>query len=302
MLNPSNQIVWDFKHSSMDIVKFQLVSDLHLETPQAWPSYEDFKIYPECPYLALLGDIGNVTDSRLFTFLEEQLRNFQIVFYLLGNHEPYGTTRQLAQTTVRAFAHKMEELRSLLGSTIGRFIFLDQTRFDLTDSVTVLGCTLFSRISNEQRQSVTLFCSDFSEIEDWSIEAHNAAHESDVAWLNSQVEHIAGWGPNRKIVVFTHHSPTVLEAANNPEHLKDVAQVRSAFVTDLSDQLCWNSASVRLWAFGHTHFNCDFEHLATKKRIVSNQKGYRRTELDAFDEAKVVRVETSLGPEARAKD
>jgi hypothetical protein len=268
------------------------MSDLHLETPQARPTYEDFEIQPECQYLALLGDIGNIWDPRLFKFLEDQLRKFEIVFYLLGNHEAYGTTVLVARTTARAFEHEMEELRSLPGSTLGRFIFLDQTRFDLTDSITVLGCTLFSRISNEQRESVALFCSDFSEIEDWTVETHNSAHQSDIGWLNSQIEHIAQHEPHRKIVVFTHHSPTMLEAANDPRQLQDVAQVRSAFVTDLSDQICWTSANVRLWAFGHTHFNCDFEDLGTKKRVVANQKGYRRFELETFDASKVVKVKT----------
>jgi len=222
----------------MDLVRFQLMSDLHLETPQARPSYTDFKIQPQCPYLALLGDIGNILDSRLFTFLEEQLHNFQIVFYLLGNHEPYRANRQTALTTLRIFATKMEELRSTPGSNIvGQFVFLDQTRFDSSASVTVLGCALFSRISDEQRQSVALFCSDFSEMENWSVDSHNDAHESDLRWLNEQVEQIEQEEPHRRIVVFTHYGPTILEAANHPEHMKDVAQARSAFVTDLSGRL-----------------------------------------------------------------
>ncbi|TVY89183.1 Uncharacterized protein LAWI1_G005617 [Lachnellula willkommii] len=277
----------------MSSVKIQLMSDLHLETPQARPTYQDFEIAPECQYLALLGDIGNVVDNRLFEFLESQLRSFKVVFYLLGNHEPFGMTQLDAQTTVRAFGHKMEELRSSAGSTLGKFVFLDQTRYDLTEEVTVLGCTLFSQIANDQRESVSLFCSDFSEIHDWTADAHNAAHQSDLRWLNTQVGHIVQHEPHREILVFTHHSPTLLEEANDPRHLDDAAQVRSAFVTDLSDEECWNNANVKLWAFGHTHFNCDFVDLGTKRRVVSNQKGYRRTELDTFDVAKVVEVNLS---------
>ncbi|PMD12825.1 hypothetical protein NA56DRAFT_739287 [Hyaloscypha hepaticicola] len=195
---------------------------------------------------------------------------------------------------------------------MGRFIFLDQTRFDLTDLMTVLGCTLFSRISNEQRESVALFCSDFSEIEDWTVDAHNSAHQSDISWLNSQVENIARHEPHCKIVVFTYHSPTMLEAANDPRQLQDWLEEGidaseawtqtniTPFVTDLSDQICWTSANVRLWAFGHTHFNCDFEDPETKKRVVANQKGYRRSELETFDASKVVKVETLLDSEAKA--
>ncbi len=153
---------------------------------------------------------------------------------------------------------------------MGLFIFLDQTRFDITDSVTVLGCTLFSRISNEQRESVALCCSDFSEIEDWTVDARNSAHQS-----------------------------TMLEAANDPRQLQDVAQVQLAFVTDLSDQVCWTSTNFRLWAFGHAHFNWDFEYLVTKKRAVAKRKGYRKSGLEIFDPSKVVIVETLLESEAK---
>ncbi|CZR62760.1 related to Ser/Thr protein phosphatase superfamily [Phialocephala subalpina] len=251
----------------MSMVKLQLMSDLHLETPKARSTYEHFKIQPVCRYLALLGDIGNTRDPRLFSFLREQLQNFEIVFYLLGNHETYGTTILAAQKAVRSFADEMEQIRSQLGSTIGRFVFLNQTRFDLTDCVTVLGCTLFSRISNEQRESVALFCSDFSEIEDWTVNAHNAAHQSDLSWLNGQVKLIVRHEPHRKIVVFTHHSPTILEAANDSRHVEDVNGARSAFVTDLSDQACWKSENVRIWAFGHTHFNCDLRRRKQGKEL-----------------------------------
>jgi hypothetical protein len=139
-----------------------------------------------------------------------------------------------------------------------------------------------------------------SRLEDWTVDAHNSAHQSDIGWLNSQIENITRHEPHRNIVVFTHHSPTMLDAANDPRQLQDVAQVRSAFVTDLSDQICWISANVRPWAFGHTHFNCDLEDLRTKKRIVANQKGYRRSELETFDTSKVVKVETLLEAELKA--
>ncbi|RDL41508.1 Uncharacterized protein BP5553_01487 [Venustampulla echinocandica] len=262
----------------MSTIKFQLISDLHLETPKASPTYEDFEIQPQCKYLALLGDIGNIEDPRLFTFLEDQLRQFEIVFYLLGNHEPFRMTMPQTKTVVRDFQQRADKLHFAPGSLPGRFVFLDQTRFDLTDSTTALGCTLFSEISSEQRQSVSIFCADFLEIEDWIIDFHNAAHQSDLSWLNSQVEEISRTEPHRKIVVFTHHSPTMLEAANNPRHLEDAKEVRSAFVTNLSNQACWKSE------------NCDFVDPKMKRRIVTNQKGYRRSELDTFDVLKVVTV------------
>ncbi|TGO68779.1 hypothetical protein BOTNAR_0020g00530 [Botryotinia narcissicola] len=278
--------------AQMSPVQFQIMSDLHLETPSARPSYQHFKIQPECQYLALLGDIGKVLDYELIAFLEDQLRVFEIVFFVEGNHEAYGTKVKAAVATMLDFQRRMNEYREE-GVEMGRFVFLNRTRCDITDSLTVLGCTLFSHINDEQRQSVSLFCSDFSETLEWDIDAHNASHMEDLTWLNAQIEQITRDEPRRSIVVFTHFSPTMLSAANDPKKLEDSNQVRSAFVTDLSDQICWTSSSVRLWAFGHTHYNCDFMEEGTEKRIVANQKGYKRIEVDTFDMAKVVEIETT---------
>ena|SRR5579859_561396 len=67
-------------------VCIQVMSDLHLESGSG---YDTFVIEPRAPYLALLGDIGNTRDDKLYKFFETQLRRFQKVFFLLGNHEPY---------------------------------------------------------------------------------------------------------------------------------------------------------------------------------------------------------------------
>lgn len=68
-----------------------------------------------------------------------------------------------------------------------------------------------------------------------------------------------------------------------------MAQVRSAFVTDLKEQVCWRSKKVRLWAFGHKHFNCDLvEATGTEKRVLADQKGYWRSEIVGFVRGKVL--------------
>ncbi|KAL8992530.1 MAG: hypothetical protein Q9169_007029 [Polycauliona sp. 2 TL-2023] len=268
------------------------MSDLHLETPTSRPSYDDYEIEPVCACLALLGDIGNVADPRLFAFLERQLQQFELVFFVPGNHEPYGTTMDGSKTALRKFEAEIDHQRNFSPSRgLGKFVFLDRRRFDYSGKVTVLGCTLFSSIRPDQHSSVARFVSDFDDIEDWTVETHRSAHQKDLSWLNAQVSDCASEDPNRSIVIFTHHSPTVAEAANDPRHVRDDAQIQSAFVTDLSKEPCWRCPQVKLWAFGHTHFNCDFADPATGKRIVANQKGYRRQEVMSFDATKTVAVE-----------
>ena len=163
------------------------MSDLHLETPKAQPLYEKVETQPVYPCLALLGDIGHTSDPRLFDFFNRQLQKFQALLFLLGNHEPYGITFPKAKEIIPAFEADVEQRRCSPNSpTMGKFIFLDRPRYDLSDNMTVFGCTLFSSITLQQRDSVALFVSDISHIDDWIVESYNAAHQMDLQWLKSQ--------------------------------------------------------------------------------------------------------------------
>ena len=284
----------------MTRIQLQIMSDLHLEVPKSTPLYGEYEIQPQCSCLALLGDIGNVSDVRLFEFLEKMLLQFETVLYLLGNHELYGITLSEARAKVRSFEAKIEHQRKgCIGPTGGKFIFLERPRYDMSDTVTVLGCTLFSSIPHSQRDSVARIVSDFSRISDWSVYSHDVAHQIDLQWLNSEVASCIQHEPHRSIVVLTHHSPTALEEADDPKHVRDDMQIRSAFTTDLSDQICWKNPKVKLWAFGHTHFNFDIVDPLTGKRIVANQKGYSKEGPFDFSNTKVVDVDVRLLPETK---
>jgi hypothetical protein len=249
------------------------MSDLHLETH---PSY-NYAFKQKAPYLALLGDIGHVGDDRIFQFLEKQTKRYWAVFFLLGNHEPINLSFEAAKTKVRAFENRMANLRA--HSTIGRFVFLDQTRYDISNSLTVLGCTLFSHVVQHQEDVVASRLVDFRAISQWTVHNHNLAHRSDLDWLNQQVSEIVENEPHRKIVIFTHHSPSLDERAMDPNHAD--SEVSSAFTTDLKSEKCWTSLAVKAWGFGHTHFNTSFtnEHGA---KVIANQKGYYMLPASSF--------------------
>lgn len=274
----------------------QIMSDLHLETPKFLPMYNEFCIEPRAKYLALVGDIGIAGDDSLFDFLTRQLRQFEVIFYVLGNHEPYASTYENAVAGMEAFERTIVSRRALeqqddkSHSSLGRFVFLNRRRVDLSSKVTVLGCTLFSHISAEQRSTASLFVSDFSNIADWSVGKHNAAHQADLAWLNDEVAAIARDEPQRSVVVLTHYSPTASPEANDPEHVDDPRNVQSAFVADLHEEPCWTSPLVKVWAFGHTHHNCEFVDGKTGKLVISNQRGYGREDIFNFDGEKTVEI------------
>ncbi|WEW61446.1 hypothetical protein PRK78_006936 [Emydomyces testavorans] len=267
------------------MVDFQILSDLHLEAP---PAYDIFDIPAKAPHLALLGDIGNIRDEGFFSFIEAQLRKFRTVFFLPGNHEPYHSSWVEARNKINAFTREISQRAPTEG--LGEFVFLERTRYDISDAVTVLGCTLYSHVPADQEERVSFGLNDFYHIDDWTVQAHNAAYAEDLAWLNEQVASIE---PQRKIVVFTHHSPITRDPrAVDPAHAGSV--IGSGFATDLSGEECWKNARVCVWAFGHTHFNCDYvvedDGEAKGRRVVSNQRGYYFKQAGDFNVEMVVSV------------
>jgi hypothetical protein len=98
----------------MPNITIQLMSDLHLEVVRGGrPDYECFSISPssKAEILALLGDIGNICNDRLFVFLKQQTQVFRQVLYILGNHEFYDCS------VVCRFFQKSAKFSIIVGRT-----------------------------------------------------------------------------------------------------------------------------------------------------------------------------------------
>ncbi|KAM7188805.1 Metallo-dependent phosphatase-like protein [Naviculisporaceae sp. PSN 640] len=267
----------------------QILSDLHLEVGKL---YDTFEIKPNAPHLALLGDIGNVAAHKdeFLAFLTRQLRQFQTVMLVPGNHEAYHSSWP---DTLDALHEFQLELLSIARKdpSLGEFILLDRRAVRLPYSNTVvLGCSLFSYVPPESHDAVSMGLNDFYQTARWDVDAHNKMHQRDLAWLNEQVADCEG--SDTKIAIFSHWSPSKDLRAIEPRHVG--SSITSAFSTDLSKEKCFTSKNVKLWAFGHTHYNCDFmverEDGAGPLRIVANQRGYYFAQSEGFDIEKTVEV------------
>lgn len=263
-------------------VSFQVLSDLHLEINQQYCSYE----IPVCAkHLILAGDIGRLVDYNDYrNFLQKQTDRFELVFLVLGNHEFYNDS----------FAAGLERARKLEiePSLNGRLIVLHQKRYDIPESpVTVLGCTLWSKVSSESADIVQSRVKDFQKIKDWTIRDHNASFEKDMTWLLNEIQSIHREDmrlkrQRRSILVVTHHAPC-LQKTSSPQHAQ--SPWRFAFATDVLSQV---SDGVKTWVFGHTHYTTDFKEGGI--RVMSNQRGYvlpwSGPTKDRFDIKKVISV------------
>lgn len=267
------------------MMAIQILSDLHLEAPKA---YDVFDIEPKAPYLALLGDIGNVAAHKpdYLRFLTRQLQQFRTMIFVPGNHEAYHSNWSESLDILRVFQEDVYKDPSL-----GEFILLDRGVFRLPDSNTViLGCSLFSHIPPESHMAVSMGLNDFFQTDQWDVDAHNEAHNRDLSWLNAQVADLEG--RDVKIIIFSHWSPTLDARAVDPRH--GGSQITSAFSTDLSREKCFTSDNVKLWAFGHTHYNCDFsaerDDGAGPLRLLANQRGYYFAQSEGFNSGKTLEV------------
>jgi hypothetical protein len=219
-------------------------------------------------------------------FLEKQLRAFKVVFFLLGNHEAYGSSCPVSKERFIAFRNGWEQKRTT-DASLGEFVVLDQTRYDVNEPVTILGCTLYSNVPPEQHEDVSIRCNDFYSINNWSVDDHNAAHRSDVEWLRRELARLYENEPFRRVMVLTHHSPTLVSEAHDPRHR--ASRIGSAFATDLiPGQL--DGCQISIWAYGHTHYNSDIT--TGGVRLFTNQRGYITALCLDFDIRKVVSMET----------
>lgn len=257
----------------MDQFRLQILSDLHLEVERPDEPLYAYDFPASAPNLALLGDIGWTRDDRLFDWLRAQLARFETVFFVCGNHEPYGV-----DATVK---DSMDRLQSFQQSSSGKLIVLDRTRFDVSPTLTILGCTLWSALDPDCLDILSWSLTDFKRIHGFDAASYNTLHQTDLAWLCESVEAIRRDEPHRRVVVLTHHAPTI-EGTGDPKHIG--GPTNSAFATELTELPCWGSP-VHMWAFGHTHWCCDFERKGV--RVYANQRGYGTGATD-FDPSKAV--------------
>ncbi|KAH6886366.1 Metallo-dependent phosphatase-like protein [Thelonectria olida] len=250
-------------------MEIQIIADLYLENPKVYDIYD---IVPKAPYLALLGDIGNIVahEDDYYEFLTRQLKQFRVVFLVAGNHEPYHASWPEALEIFHYFEDRVRK-----DSSIGEFVFLDRRAYQLPDTnVVILGCSLFSFVPSERQNDVSMGLNDFYQTDEWTVIKHNEAHQRDLAWLNDQVAELEN--SDVSVMIFTHWSPSIDSRAIDPRHLG--SSITSAFSTDTSKEICFRSDKVKLWAFGHTHYNCDFVvergDGAGPLRLLANQRGY----------------------------
>jgi predicted phosphodiesterase len=173
-------------------MRFQLVSDVHLEFQYTFPEI------PRCAdYLILAGDIGFPTMPNFRGFMSYCVKTFERVFFIPGNHEYY--TPDKTKTEVDQI---LENLTEELG-----FINLQSRTYTLPNGLTLAGATLWPETREGTYRILQNTMNDYKYIQktgDMLITPKDTGewHRRDVEFLEGVLKI-----PGKKIIV-THHLPS----------------------------------------------------------------------------------------------
>ncbi len=235
-------------------MKIQYASDLHLEFPKNKEFIKANPIEPMGDILLLAGDIMPFTQlERLGSFLDGLAENYEITYWIPGNHEYYGGDMALRSGS---FEEKIRENVILLNN-----------RTITTAGYRLIFSTLWSQISVQNEQEVLYGLNDFNHIKldgkPLTVSAYNARHKQALDFLNKELKKEV----SETTVVVTHHVPTF---QHYPQQYKN-DPLNEAFATELYDVI--TETQPDFWIYGHHHNNTtDFT--IGKTRMLTNQLGY----------------------------
>lgn len=243
-------------------MELKLLSDLHLE------HYVSAQVFPhvgEGNVLVLAGDIlcakhlksNGYLRAVYKRFLSDCSKNYDQVFYVLGNHEFYGYNYEGAKKKI---AENLPDNFTLLDDNV-----LHYNGWDF------VGMTLWTGFRNAnplEMLDAERFMNDYKSIRIGpnyrKLRATDtvALHNRSKNYLLDMLRVL-----NDNVFVISHHAPSFQSVA---PHFKS-AELNGAYCTDL-DGLILNHPKIKYWAHGHTHNR--FDYMIGECRVLCNPVGY----------------------------
>mgnify|MGYP000294817738 CR=1 FL=1 len=236
-------------------MNFNILSDLHLELLGYIPV-----IKKTANNLILAGDIGDPSEDIYINFIEKCSKLYEKVFLIKGNHECYDKTVKETDEMINDICKKYNNI-----------YYLNNSHIDIGD-IRIIGCTLWSEISDENKSEISCYISDFNKIKKWCVELNNYQHYKDICFIDKHTKECI---ENKlKLIVITHHSPVLNSILDNYKG----SDLNEAFQSDLSEMI---KKPIKLWIYGHTHYSK--YHVINDIPVVSNQFGYEEEDSEYHD-------------------
>lgn len=267
-------------------MKIQILADLHLEFLNDRPTDSSRTLLQRicatpAEVTVIAGDL--YTKGRSVRKIAELFPPERPVVFVAGNHDHYGG----------AYLHNLERMRRDAAG-IPLVHFLEQDSVEI-GGIVFLGCCLWSdgrlwepagpHTYPETVRALETGMNDYRRIRFTSGGAAYRRlrpadsiriHQESVGWLREQFAKHKG----RKIVVVTHHAPSIRSVQEKLQ--QDI--LTATYASHLADLVEQSGAA--LWVHGHTHNQVDYQ--VGQTRVVANCLGY------AFDFAETAGFRSDL--------
>ena len=220
-------------------MKFQLISDLHLEKYDKLPNMDKL-IIPKAKNLILAGDICFAKHDNFLPFFKKISQLFDKIFYVFGNHE-YYTHNFNCYSIDEVEIYIKEKLEG-----IENIIILQKDFKELEDDIIIIGATLWSYLSRKDIFAPIKYLSEtnFISVEN-KIMLHpnitNKVHLEHKKWI----EYMLSCFESKKIIVVTHYLPS--KRCINKKYKYD------AFSKSFYSNCDHLVQKANVWCAGHTH-------------------------------------------------
>ena len=211
--------------------------------------------------LVLAGDICNVCEyDRYHNFFKQCVAGYNKVFYVVGNHENYGS---VWEDTIKTLKNKLPRGITLLHNSSE---YYKGTHF--------VGATLWTNQNNLNHETITQSqqcMNDYHLItkEDGrnlsvmdTIDSHMKSRE----WFEQALPTLRG-----DVFMITHHAPSFESVKGR------YVNNAGAYASDMSG-LMNQFPSIKTWVHGHVHESSDY--MLGGCRIVANPHGYHGMEVN----------------------
>ena len=221
----------------------RVLSDVHLEFGDYDPGTGDV--------LVLAGDICGADDIDLYLdFFHKCVENYNKVFYVMGNHEAYGSD-SLHAAEWRLRNHLPDGI-SLMNNTS---IYYEGVHF--------VGATLWTNFENmnlELMEQAGQYMNDYHQCKTLTPEETLGEHIFTREWLERAIPTLRG-----PVFMITHHAPSYESVHGH------YLATRGAYASNM-EEFIRKHDNILWWASGHVHHSNDY-HIG-QCHMISNPRGY----------------------------
>lgn len=256
-------------------MKIRILSDLHLDFNNKYP----LELENKDIFTVIAGDLSGYSNYR-----DEWLRNnIHNGVFVEGNHIFYNDEKK----TLQKLYSELQEKYPLTSS-----ISFLQNQYKIVNNIVFVGCTLWTDCRLYGKKYILDLPKRMNDYRYGLYDSEDGndrvfTPEDSINEFNKSlkyIEEISDKYSNYKIVVVTHHCPSI-RCISKQYRTSDCNQ---AYASNL-ESFIYNHNNIVLWVCGHSHNSCDFK--IDGCRVIMNCRGYVSYNEDInFDKNKIIYI------------